>query len=287
MSQTSYRTEERVGRHGAAMETSPAGSVSRYAAVAMRPGDLALKPTAFGGEDKAVRKPTAPAAADADAIIEQLGSTAGDQTISGASLDGTIGAGRIFPPRNLTITLNSHTDWDVTTAIVTGKDEFGREITEDFAIPDGGNTVLTGSKVFSQVTSLFLPAQTGTNGLLDLGTGTKLGPLTSLDVDGVVRYLARQQVASAAAEFEAGDVLNIIHEGLVALEVEADVKGGEQLYVRLVATGAEVVGAYRNDRDGTAAAPDAVPVIGMRFASDSIDRDGVKIAPVRLDLPNI
>jgi len=285
MVQTNYRLSERIGRHGAAFETEPPRSVSAYAYAAIRPGDLAIKPAAFGGLDKVVRTLSAPAAADVDAIIATIGSTAGEQTLSGDDLDGIIGADRIFPPRNLTITFNSHGDWDATTGIVRGLDEAGRPQEEDIAIPNGGNAVVTLKKFFSAVLSLYIPAQTGTNGTATLGTGTSLGPLTALDVAGVVRYLARQQVASADAEFEAGDVLNLITEGLVALEVEAAVSGGEQVFVRLVAAGDEVVGTYLGSRDGTAAAPDAVPVVGLRFAADSVTgADGVILAPVQVEL---
>lgn len=287
MVQTNYRLNERIGRHGAAFETEPPRSRSFVAHGAIRPGDLALLPAAFGGVDKVVRKLTAPAAADDDAIMvaQTLLATAEDFTLA-ANLDGVIGLGRIFPPRNINLKLNSHSDWDVGTAKVIGEDEHGRFQVEEYAIPDAGNTTVVGKKFFSRVTQVSTPAGTSTNRVLDVGTGTLLGPLTSLDVAGIVRYLARQQIAeNATAEFAAGDVLNVIDEGLVALEVEEDVKGGEQVYVRLVAAGEEVVGAYRNDRDGTATAPDAVPVIGLRFAADSVTgEDGVKIAPVQIAL---
>lgn len=284
--QTTYRLTERLGRHGAAFETEPPRSRSFYAHGAIRPGDLALLPAAFGGVDKVVRKPSAPAAADIDAILagQELAATA--EVFSGAGLDGIIGAGRMVPARNLVCTLNNHTDWDAGSIVIEGLDEYGKPISESFTTPAAGPATLTGSKFFSSVLSITTPTGTSTNRVLDVGTGTLLGPLTSLDVAGVVRYLARHQISeNATSEFDAGDVLNVIDEGLVALEVEENVKGGEQVYVRLVATGDEEVGAYRNDRDGTAAAPDAVPVIGLRFAADSVTgEDGVKLAPVQIAL---
>lgn len=286
MVQTNYRLTERIGRHGAAFESDPPRSRSFFAHGAIRPGDLAILPAAFDGTDKVVRKLTAPAAADEDAILAAQTLAATAESFDGADLDGAIGGDRIFPPRNITLKLNSHSDWDVGTATVEGLDEHGKPQTEEFSVPDAGNTTLVGKKFFSRVIAISSPAGSGTNRVLDVGVGALLGPLTSLDVAGIVRYLARHQIGeNATAEFAAGDVLNVIDEGLVGLEVEEDVKGGEQVYVRLVATGEEVVGAYRNDRDGTAAAPDAVPVIGLRFAADSVTgEDGVKLAPVQIAL---
>lgn len=277
--------QDRIGRHGAVI-SDPERCDSRYAFAAIRPGDLALNPAAFAGTDKVVRKPAAPAAADDDAIMVAQALAAGAETFTlVANLDGVIGLGRIFPPRNINLKLNSHADWDAGVATVQGLDEHGRVQTESYTIPDAGNTTVVGTKFWSKVTAIITPVGASTNRVLDVGTGTLLGPLTSLDVAGVVRYLARHQIAeNATSEFAAGDVLDIVQEGLVHLEVEAAVLGGEQVYVRLVAAGEEVVGAYRNSRDGTAAAPDAVPVVGMRFAAASVSRNGVLLAPVQIDL---
>lgn len=236
------------------------------------------------GADLCRSLPAAPAS-DADAIIETIASSLSLQTLSGASLDGVIGGNVIFPPRNLTLTLSNNAHWDATTAVVTGEDEYGRVITENFAIPDTGNATLTGTKTFRRVTSLVIPAQSGTGGTADLGIGTLLGPITARDVLGIVRYLgARQLDQNATSEFSGGDVLSLIKQGRVWVEVEEDVEDGEQVFVRLVATGTEVVGGFRNDRDGTAGAPDAVPVIGLRFASDSELRDGLRLAKIDVTL---
>lgn len=280
--QTSYRTDELPGRPGAAYDGSSL-AITRTAEVAMRPGDLAIRGTATASAGLGAKKLTTPPAADADAIIETIASAAAPQTIT--TLDGVIGGARMVPSRNLTLTLSNHANWDATTAVVTGEDEFGRVITEDFAIPDTGNAVVTGTKFFSKVTSLYIPTQAGTAGTADLGIGTLLGPLTSRDVLGIVRYLSARQVEDdATAEFAQYDTLAIIHEGRAWVAVEAAVTDGQQAYVRLVAAGEEVVGGFRADRDGTSAAPDAVPVIGMRFTGISkTGDDGELLAVVTFD----
>lgn len=280
MVQTSVRTQERLGRPGMAYDPS-ATSVTRVTEGAARPGQIALRGVVAAKAGKGVRPIFAAAAADPDGLKTNIASTAGIQTFTGADFQGAIGTSRMVPARNVVLVLSNHANWDATTAVVTGLDEYGREITENLTIPDAGNATVTGVKLFSQIISLVIPAQSGTAGTATFGTGTLLGPLTQLDVIGLYRYLAAKQIdEGATTEFEANDVVSIFDQGPVWVEVEEDVKDGEQVYTRLVAAGDEVVGAFRNDRDGTISAPDCVPVIGMRFSGDSETRDGVKMAAV-------
>lgn len=283
MSQTTQRTQERLGRPGQPAQAAPPNSITRIAEGAMRPGDLAIRGDDSSSSGKGARPLAAAAAADADGIVVSLASTAGTQTISGAGLDGAIGGDLMLPGRNLEFVFDGSTDWDPTTITVTGEDENGDVITEDFAVAT--STTTTGSKTFRRVTSIAVPAQTGTGGTATVGTGTLLGPLTSADVLGMVRYLAARETAEGAtAEFAQYDVLAIVREGLMWVEVEEAVADGERVFVRLVTSGAEAINGYRNDRDGTAAAPDCVPVKGMRFHGDSESRDGVIMAVVSMDL---
>lgn len=285
--QTSVRSEERLGRPG-----HPVGEpdgIGRTAEVAMRPGDLAIRGTSAAGAGKTAKKLTAPAAADPDGFKTNIGSTAGIQTFLGADFQGVIGTSRMFPARNVVLVLSNHADWDATNAVVTGLDEFGREITEILAIPNGGNATVTGVKLFSKIISLVIPAQSGAGGTATFGTGTLLGGITSADALGIVRYKSAVVTAqSATFEFAIGDDVSIIDDGSkgVWVEVEETVEDGEQVFARLVIAGDEVIGGLRNDRDGTAAAPDAVPVYGMRFQGDSEERDGVKLARVAYVFPN-
>lgn len=269
-----------IGRTLSASGTATANRV--------RAGDLGVRPA---GAPDFFDPLAAPAAADTDAIIETIGSTAGEQTLDGDDLDGVIGGGLIFPPRNLVFTHNGHSDWDATTGIVRGLDEYGREQTESFSIPNGtggGAQAVTLTKIFSRVISLFIPTQTGTSGTADLGTGTKLGPLTERFALGVVRYLAAKEKPrnlSPDAEYLELEHLALVKKGRIWVPVEEAVTDGQQAYVRLVATSEERVGSWRHDRDGTEAAPDAVPVIGARFASNSeLDADGDLGALLQLDL---
>ena len=135
--------------------------------------------------------------ADADAIVASgVASAAAPQTITSASFNGVIGAGRKSPPRNLTFTFNSHADWDATTLVVTGRRN-GRIITENIAIPNGGNATVVGTKVFDMdaaslaLTTFLIPTQSGVNGTLQVGVGVKFDDDAHLDVtatDGTTHF---------------------------------------------------------------------------------------------------
>ena len=111
--------------------------------------------------------------ADDDAIIASgVSSSTSAQDILPVSYNGVMGD-TPSPARNVTLTLNNHADWDATTATVYGTDANGRAISEDFAIPNSGNTTLTGAKVFASITKIHIPAQSGSGGTLKVGVGVK------------------------------------------------------------------------------------------------------------------
>lgn len=133
----------------------------------------------FVGEthsDLYVEEFTNPAAADVDAFIATIASAAAIQTFdTAAEFDGATGLSALTYPRNVTLTLDTHSDWDATTAVVTGLDVFGRTMTENLSIPNGGNATVSGAKCFSSITSLVIPAQTGAGGTATFGFGAVIG----------------------------------------------------------------------------------------------------------------
>lgn len=109
--------------------------------------------------------------ADADAILATGGaSSGGDQTFSGAALNGAVGRAAMSPARRLSVTLSNHADWDATTGTVTGVDDGGSTISETFAIPNGGNATVDLTKHFARVTAIAIPTQSGTGGTFTVGT---------------------------------------------------------------------------------------------------------------------
>lgn len=111
---------------------------------------------------------------DVDAFKTNIGSTTGVQTFTGADFQGLIGQGVLASPRQITLTLSSHANWDATTATLIATTIDGTSVTESLSIPDGGNATLTTSGYYVASTSLSIPAQSGTNGTATLGYGSKI-----------------------------------------------------------------------------------------------------------------
>jgi len=108
--------------------------------------------------------------ADADAIIATGGaSTTGLQSLSAAAFNGLIGDDVMSPPRRLSFTFNASADWDATNITVTGTDQNGATQTETFAVPNGGDAVVNGTKYFRTVTAVSIPAQSGAGGTFTMG----------------------------------------------------------------------------------------------------------------------
>ncbi|MCK6585952.1 MAG: hypothetical protein L6Q76_00045 [Polyangiaceae bacterium] len=214
-------------------------------------------------EDQA-KEPSVPVLNDADAIITAKATAASEQVTSGAGLNGVVGAGRMYPASKITFTGNAHADWDATTAILEGEDRDGNYQRETFAIPADTGFALTSTKYYSKVTKLTVPAQTGTNGSYTLGIGTDMDMLTGRDVVGVGIYDAMKVPGSYADK----EPLPVCRKGRVWVTAEEAVSVGDPVYIRLIATGGEVVGAFRRSPDGTpGSAPDAVPLEGARWVT--------------------
>ena len=115
------------------------------------------------------------AAPDPNGIVASFSSSASEDVRDGAELDGVIGAGAISPPRNITITTTSHTDIDAVACVVVGTDIYGDAQTDTITLTNGGNTTDAGTECFATVTSITIPAQTGTGGAITIGTGEAIG----------------------------------------------------------------------------------------------------------------
>lgn len=223
--------------------------------------------------------PSPAAAADVDAIIATIGSTAGVQTLSGASLDGVVGTGTMQPARQITLVLSNHTDWDATNATLTGVNHLGQTVSETLAIPDGGNATVTSTGFYRSITSLAIPAQTGTGGTATLG----ISALTTLTAD-LFRGVARRQPVKVtpnssalygypglsstlvSADYIDGEMVPVLSKGAIWVFTEEVVSDMDKVFVRIAAgAGGSVLGAFRNDDDTST----CVEVPNARFIRDS------------------
>lgn len=240
------------------------------ACAALVPGRFYFKGPASGNAAGEVG-PIEPAA-DADAIIATGASSGSQQVISGASLDGVIGAGEIYPPRNITLTFSNHANWDATTAVVAGTDENGVAQTENFSIPDGGNATVTGATKFRTVTSITIPAQSGTSGTFTAGVGSLLGA-----ADHIAAGLAVLDVTRTSLNYADGDLVPIAREGEFYVTSETAVKEGDPVWVRVVAGVGEHLGAVRATPDSN----DCVRIKNARFTSTN----SAGLSKLELNLP--
>lgn len=142
---------------------------------------------------------TDPAVADDDAIKASIASAATDQTYTGAALDGAIGLGLISPPRNMTVTTTLNADIDAVGVVFTGLDIDGNAQTDTITLTDGGGTTDVGTIAFAYVSQIFVPAQSGTGGALEFGTGDVIGLPAPM--------LSRAGLLAPIREIEAGAVV--------------------------------------------------------------------------------
>jgi len=240
--QNSYAFAPAAGLPGQVARTKPGQFIaSMIAAVALAPGLVAFTGRASGAEADKATTLTA-TAASATALIASGGASSGSlQTILAADMNGALGAGaELFPPRNVTLTLSSHADWDATTATVTGTDENGAAVTESLSIPNGGNATVTGTQMFRTITSLAIPAQSGTGGTFTFGVGSVLG-----SVDHLVAGLVARDITRSAVNFAAGEMTPVARVGEFFVTSETAVKDGDPVYVRVRVASSETIGAVR------------------------------------------
>lgn len=269
--QTTYGAAPAIGYAGQFADTGDRDVRSVTAEAVLTPGLVVLRGTSTKAEGK---HPSAADAADPDGIIATIASAATAQTLSGASLDGVIGGNDMLPPRNVVLVLSSHANWDLSIARVTGTDHEGNVITEELVIPDAGNATVTGVKHFRSVTSLYIPAQSGTSGTATLGTGSSLGPIGSEVVHGIALYDASREPEAYPVDY----VVPVLRRGRVYVQAEAAVDVGAPVYVRFVVTGDEQLGGLRGAPD----ANDCALLKGARWASKTT---GAGLAVVELNLP--
>jgi hypothetical protein len=243
------------------------------AAAALSPGLVAFNGRAAGGSAGEAGHMTAPAASATGILATGGASSASSQTLSGATLNGTYGNGaELMPPRNVTLVLSSSTDWDATTATVTGTDENGATVTESLSIPNNGNATVTGAVAFRTVTSVTIPAQTGTGGTFTIGIGSVFG-----SVDHLVEGVVARDITRSAVAFAAGELVPVMRNADLFVTSESAVKEGDPVFVRVRAPSGETIGAVR----ATPVSGETVRVKNARFTSTN----SAGLSRIDLNLP--
>lgn len=259
--------------------TDPVLIRSKIAEGAIRAGLLVSR----GTSDNQVIPLAALPAADTDAIATALASAASAVIYSDTDLDGVLGTGPIFPARGLTMTLNSHADWDATTAYIRGLDADGNRVTEEYSIPDGGNATIDGNWgiAFSRALSVHIPAQSGTNGTADIGVVSDQSIELSAQDCGVAVYdRVREPSATTTVTFDDEETLSVLYHGDIAVITETAVVPGDKVGIRVVLDGTDVRGQFAKMPAEDPAALVFAPLLGATFESTTA-ADGVAIVRLR------
>jgi hypothetical protein len=98
------------------------------------------------------------------------------QTFAQSALNGSLGGGVISPPRNTEVVVAGATATQMAASVtINGVDAWGRALSETITGTSGGAGTYTGVKCFAKVTSVVVPAGTGTGATFTVGTGVVIG----------------------------------------------------------------------------------------------------------------
>ncbi len=212
-------------------------------------------------------------ASDVDGIMSDTAHSDAAATYTGTQLNGTIGEGQITPPQQLALVLNAHSDWDATTADVTGLSPDGTQVTETIPIPNNGNTTVYTATAFMAVESLYVPAQSGGGCSFTLGVRSTVSGLDRYLYPGIVMYDHAIEPYATGTEVPAGIMTNVLTHGTIWVVVEdGSVTAGMPAYVRITSSGDDVRGQFR----GTPAT-NFVRYPNARFVSDQASADGLAL----------
>lgn len=211
--------------------------------------------------------------ADVDGLKVTIGSTAGIQTLT--TFDGVLGDHDLLPARKATLVLSSHADWDATTAVLRYVNQEGRTVSENIAIPNGGNATVTSTGYVRRMVSLVIPAQSGTGGTATLGVAAIDTSVVISDFVGIAVYDAAHFSAKGAspitgpilsedlaAEYAPFETVPILSKGGIWVRTEDACVEGAAVCVRILAGTA---GQFRSDVDGG----NAITVTGAQWGRDS------------------
>ena len=222
--------------------------------------------------------PSPTAAANTTAIITSGASSASIQTLSGASLTGAVGGSEMQPARQITLILSNHANWLSTNAVLTGVNHLGQTVSENLAIPAGGNVTVTSTNRYRRVTSLVIPVQGGTSGTFTVGIAA-LASITIADFRGVaMRQVVKVTPNSSAlfgypdltstavpADYIDTEMVPVLTRGGIWVFTETAVNDMDDVYVRIASgAGGSTLGAFRNDSDSAS----CVQVTNARFVYD-------------------
>lgn len=189
----------------------------------------------------------APAAICTAAVFVSNALTA--STVLAGAFDGATGRDRIAPCRTVTVTFDADAGWDspagATLVDIYGYDAFGAEIWDSIQKENGsGAGTYTTRQAFSMVKHIDISATNANTGTGTVGLSNDFVELSQRDYPGVALYRAGKQPNTAARNFADGESASILRRGRFIAVPEHAVTDGDDVYVRVLAAGADLRGQF-------------------------------------------
>lgn len=113
--------------------------------------------------------------------------------------------------RRISFVFSNHADWDATTLVLRGRDIRGNQITENIAIPNGGNSTVSSAKFYAAIERITVPVQSGGGGtcsvvFVENELGLDMDAISAVEAVCVIREAARADNSAAYAVPTAGAV---------------------------------------------------------------------------------
>lgn len=247
-------------------------------------GDLAAGNLVKWGTDRerqALEIPTLPVAdVDAIATAAVIASAATVQSIGAATFDGVIGRDRITPCRTLTITFDASADWNTPSGECRvdfyGVDALGAAVKDTISKPNGsGATAYNTEVAFSGCVQVDIEACNGAGGTATIGVGLDRVELSPADYPGIAIYEPIKEPNTTAREYDDEEEVAILTRGRICSVPEHAVSVGDQVYVRVLAAGADLCGQLTG-QDGADTPGTYARLVGARWISVAA-ADGVAV----------
>ena len=236
-----------IAREGmVAEEPNPSDVHSFYSQGQIRVG-LLVELGSDEDEDETVRAVQALPVADPNGIVATALASAATATLYDESnFDGVNTTERIHPPQRLSITLNASADWPDAAMSVRYENPAGYELVEDLLIPAGGNVVLYTHGICSVPKSVWFPICGGVGGEALVGWEPTVYGVDRRGFPGIAIYdRMREPSATTTVTVDDEETISVLKRGKIWVTVEADVKRGFPVYVRMVEVATDLRGQFR------------------------------------------
>lgn len=295
--QLTYNIEPAIARAGMRVDFGPKYDVSKLAAGPLHAGCAAFivpgitpatHPRQGPGMVWNTPSPADPGV-DVDAFVTTHAAVVAGETVSGTGLNGAVGTGTLYPPRKVTIILNSSAHWltDASGFVITYIDGFtGAQVTETKATVANGAVTLTTTGYVASIVSIVQSATSAdtTAATYTVGHAALDASIVASDFAGIVVYDAATLESSYPPPTLAtdsiyldGQTVTLRREGSIWVTTEDACAEGGAVYTRIAANGALTqLGAIRSDVDTA----NAILIPGARFerASSASGLNKVRLA---------